>query len=401
MAEGPQLERRLRSLRAPGEGEASLRAWQLVAEAYERERRVPPPPRRRALRPLLLFAAAVALAGLAISPAGAAVAHWVADRFGGGPGVKRARPALTSLPAPGRLLVGSRDGTWILRQDGSRRLLGPYRDATWSPHGLYVAAVRGSTLLALDPRGRVRWTLSAVPRPRRPSWSPGNGFRVAYLSGASLRVVAGDGTGDRLLARPVQPVRPAWRPGSGYRLTYVSGTGRIRTVDADSGRPLWRTPPYARPPFALGWTADGTRLLALSSRALRLLDGRSGTVRKSLGVPARAHFLDAELSPSGRTVALARFDERAHRSEVLLLSVRGVRWHVRRAFAGVGRFTSLRWSPDGRWLLVSWRDADQWLFLRSAPARRLVAVSNIGRAFEPDRAGVARFPRAGGWCCPP
>ena len=68
---------------------------------------------------------------------------------------------------------------------------------------------------------------------------------------------------------------------------------------------------------------------------------------------------------------------------------------------GVGRFGGVQWSPNGRWLLLTWRDADQWLFLRSAPARRLVAVSSIGRAFEPDRIGGARFPTAGGWCCAP
>jgi hypothetical protein len=34
-------------------------------------------------------------------------------------------------------------------------------------------------------------------------------------------------------------------------------------------------------------------------------------------------------------------------------------------------------SPDGRWLLVTWPEADQWLFVRVAPGHRVTAVGNI------------------------
>jgi dipeptidyl aminopeptidase/acylaminoacyl peptidase len=113
------------------------------------------------------------------------------------------------------------------------------------------------------------------------------------------------------------------------------------------------------------------------------------------------HFLDASMSPDGRSIALARYDETAGRSDVLLLRARGRGWHPRHVFEGAGRFGAVRWSPDGRWLLLTWRDADQWLFLRSAAVSGLVAVRGIGRAFEPDRRGPAQFPRVGGWCCAP
>jgi Tol biopolymer transport system component len=141
--------------------------------------------------------------------------------------------------------------------------------------------------------------------------------------------------------------------------------------------------------------------MALGPRRLELLDGRSGAVLKLLTTGTGLGFRSAEISPDGRTIALARFDGAADRSEVFLLRVRGRSWDSRTGFRGRGSFAAVRWSPDGRWLLVTWRDADQWLFLRSAPARRLLAVSHIGRAFEPDRRGTARFPAAGGWCCPP
>jgi hypothetical protein len=395
------LERELRRLEAPDEGQAALRAWEVAAAEFERTEHAPAPRRRLWLRPVAVAAVVAAVAAVAISPTGATVAHWVSARFSA-PGVKHAKPALVSLPAPGRLLVSSRDGAWVVSSDGSKRLLGPYRDATWSPHGLFVAVVRGHSLIAVDTRGHVRWTLPRVPRPELPSWSPGDGFRVAYISGSTLRVVGGDGTGDRLVAGGVAPVAPAWRPGgSRHVLSYWAADGQIVTRDADSGRVLWRASAGGAAPLGLQWSAGGRSLMVLGPSRLELLDGRSGTVLKLLSTGTDVRFTAAQMSPDGSTLALARRDSAADRSEVFLLKVGSRSWHARQAFAGLGRFGGVQWSPNGRWLLLTWRDADQWLFLRSAPARRLVAVSSIGRAFEPDRIGSSRFPAAGGWCCAP
>ncbi len=394
------LERELRGLQAPGEGEAALRAWEVAAAEFGRIELMPAPPRRHAQRRLVAAGVAAALVALLISPAGAAVRHWVGERFSS-PGVKHAKPALVSLPSGGKLLVSSRDGAWVVSADGSKRLLGPYRDATWSPHGLFVAAVRGHNLVAVDPHGHVRWTLPRTPPPALPGWSPGDGFRVAYLSGSTLRVVAGDGSGDRLLAGGVARVAPAWRPGAERVLSYWTNDGLIVTRDADSGRLLWRASAGTSAPGALRWSARGKVLMASDTHRLELLDGRTGAVLKLLTTGTGLRFGRAEISPDGRTIALARLDAAADRSEVFLLGVGSRSWHARRAFAGAGVFSAVRWSPDGRWLLVAWRDADQWLFLRSTPARRVLAVSSIGRAFEPDRRGLPRFPAAGAWCCPP
>ena len=56
------------------------------------------------------------------------------------------------------------------REDGSKRLLGAYRDASWSPFGLFVVAARGEQLVALEPDGSVRWTL-ARPAVAFPRWA--------------------------------------------------------------------------------------------------------------------------------------------------------------------------------------------------------------------------------------
>jgi hypothetical protein len=54
--------------------------------------------------------------------------------------------------------------------------------------------------------------------------------------------------------------------------------------------------------------------------------------------------------------------------------------------------TDVAWSPDGQWLLLAWRDADQWIFVRAAGRPRLRAVSGIAGQFESER-----FPRIAGW----
>ena len=337
-----------------------------------------------------MLAAAVATA---FTPAGAAVADWVKDVVR--PGRHDARPGIGKLPGGGQLLVSSPTGTWVVRGDGSARRLGRYDEAGWSPGGLYAVVTRGRQLVAVEPGGAVHWTINR-PRPvSLPAWSPRDGYRVAYLSGGALRVVAGDGTGDRLVARRVAAVRPAWRPGPGYVVAYVARRGRVILAAADSGRRLWRSPPGPRL-TALQWTRDGRRLVALTPRAVRVLT-RDGRGWARLAVPAGKRAEAMAVQPDGDSVALIRRVS-GGRSEVVSIPLR-VRAGERLLFAGQGTFTDLAWSPDGRWLLVAWRDADQWLFIRSSRVRRIDAVSGIRRQFDPGGPGTGSFPRIVGWCC--
>lgn len=267
--------------RAPGEQEAQERAWSVVRRAYAEREPVAWP--RRHARPLAAAALVAAVAAAALSPPGRSVVHSLREAVG----VKEAEPALFSLPTQGDVLVTSREGLWLVHRDGSKRLLGRYRDATFSPHGLFIAATRANQLVALDPKGNVRWTL-ARPAPRHPVWTgTRTDTRITYLSAGQLREVAGDGTGDRVIARRTLP-----------------------------------------------------RLTTIRHRA-----GQSAVV------------------VGGRVV-----------------------------FRGTGNFEQAVRSPDGRWLLVTWPTADQWVFVRPGTPRRIVGASRISVQF-------GGFPRVQGWCC--
>jgi hypothetical protein len=72
----------------------------------------------------------------------------------------------------------------------------------------------------------------------------------------------------------------------------------------------------------------------------------------------------------------------------------------RELYTGPGHLRDLTLSPDGRWLLVGWPEADQFLFVRLAPPR-IRAVDAITREFDPGGTDTGRFPRVAEWCCRP
>jgi hypothetical protein len=361
--------------RAPHEQEAGERAWEVVRAAYETREPVAWP--RRHARPLVAAALVAAVIAAALSPPGRSVVR----SFRKAVGVERAEPALFSLPAPGQLLVTSRQGAWLVRADGSRRLLGRYRDAIFSPHGLYIAAVRANELVALDTKGNVRWTL-ARPSPRFPTWTgTRTDTRIAYVSGGRLRVVAGDGTGDHAAA-PAATVGPAWRPGRGRVLAYSSG-GRAIVLDVDSGAALLRTP-RGPTPTKLAWSDDGRRLLVFSPTRLRVYDGRGRVVLADDPSDATADS-DATFAPATHRLVVIR----VHGSQSDVFTGESGRL----LFRGTGVFRQVAYSPNGRWLLVSWPTANQWVFVRSTP-RKIVGASRIAVQF-------GGFPRVSGWCCAP
>jgi dipeptidyl aminopeptidase/acylaminoacyl peptidase len=375
-------ERELREAlrRVPVDEDARGRALQIARAAY-RERE-PVRPRRRVAPALALAAcvlAAVVVAASLNAP-GDAVARWVRDVLG--TGHPDPKPALVRVPGGGRLLVSSADGAWAVAADGSRRRLGDYSGVSWSPRGLFVVGWRGGELVAMEPSGRVHWSLARPRRITAARWAPGDGYRVAYLSGRTLRIVNGDGTGDRALAAAA-PVAPSWRGGDAYVLAFADRYGRVHAVNVDTGVELWRERPGRV--RRLAWSPDGRRLAVVTRRRVLVL-GRNGAPLHSRAVPRGAVVDDVSWSSGGRLAVVRRG---AHTSEIVV--------DGRAVFTGSGRFGAVAWSPSGRRLLVPWPAADQWLFL-DVDSGRASAVANIARQFARGPARQA-FPDTVEWCC--
>jgi hypothetical protein len=363
---------------APGEREAGNRSWDVVRDAYEERIRVP---RKRDWRPIAIAATAAVVVAGAVTPPGHAVFGSLRDAVRGEP---NAAPSLFSLPTPrSRLLVNSADGAWVVQKDGSKRLLDGYRDASWSPHGLFLAATRGGELRALEPSGKVHWSIGRVGRIRNPRWSF-DGFRIAYFAGGALRIVNGNGTGDHLLTPDVRPGPSAWQPNT-HALAYVNRAGKIQIANVDK-RNRGATVQTRDAPRQLEWTSDGKWLVAVERNAVEVF-GQRGPRIGGLDRGA-ARVVDASISPDGKRIAFIE-TEGTHSTLQLTGVLGGPTGPV---FSGAGSFTKVIWSPDGRWLLLDWRSADQWLFIRR-PVQKLVAVSNIRVNFGQE-AGIA------GWCCP-
>lgn len=383
-----ELRRRLLRVHPPDEIGPERRGWSVVRRAFDE--REPGRRRRSLVRPLLALALVLVLVAAVVNPP---VLRAIRDAVGREQRVTVYRQALFSLPARGRLLVNSDPGPWIVRPGGSRRLLGRYREASWSPHGRFVVALRPHGLVALEPNGTVRWSLARSGQLASPRWSAdiAGSTRIAYLRGPTLRVVGGDGARDRLLAGSAAPVVPAWRPGA-FDLAYAGADGSVRLVDSESGTTLWRVP--APKPIELAWSGDGRRLLLLSERALLIYRSTDG--RRIGAVPLPAKGVAAAFQPGTHRIAVVvRFPQR---SAVLLLDGDDLRSQARLLFATAGRLVDPAWAPDSRWLLVGWQSADAFVFVATTGEQK--AVGNISRQFSSGRGRVS-FPSVAqeGWCC--
>jgi hypothetical protein len=392
----------LREEPLPGAAEAERRGLTVVSQAYAERR----PPERPVLSRLAVALAVVTLlAALILTPAGAAVRDWIDDVFTAG--VRHAEPALTEIPGGGELLVQSQRGPWVVQADGSRRLLGRYREATWSPRGLFVAVAAGRTLSAIEPDGTPRWSISASDRIDDPRWSP-SGFRIAYRTGGTLRVVRADGTKDALVGSAGAAVPPAWFPPGLHLLAYVDSGHRVVVAETDTNRNMDAV--GASPGvLGLGWSADGHKLIEISRDGLWIRDVRMSKLTSSvrldparrIPLPPAAVVRAAAFSPRGGTIAVLldrSLGPGPPRSEALLIDPAG--GPARRLFSVSGHLTQLAWSPDGRRLLLAWPAANQWLFVPTGGGARLRAIGDIAAVFAPGKARRASYPSVEGWCCP-
>jgi hypothetical protein len=371
------VRRELESIEIPGESEARERAWVVLAAAFDERQPIPRPSR---MPRVAAIAIALAVLGAAVlSPPGRAVLDEIREVVG----VERAQPALFSLPAPGRLLVASDAGVWVVQQDGSKRLLGPYHEASWSPFGRYVVAARENELAALEPNGNVRWTL-ARPGVRFPRWTGSEtDTRIAYVDRTGIRVVGGDGRGDQLLI-PLARGPVAWRSGRGFVLAYTTAR-RVRVIDAASRDVLWQAPRPAGRVTTIEWSSTATRLLVLTPHHLRVYDMR-GRIADEESPAENWPDVDASFRPETTEVAVVRVH--GSQSSAYILSGRPLT-----NVTGVLR--EFEWAPNGRWAIITWETADQWILAR-AGGRHFRGVANVSEQFR-----SRSFPRVEGWCCTP
>jgi dipeptidyl aminopeptidase/acylaminoacyl peptidase len=319
--------------------------------------------RRRARRRRLRWAGAVSL----VLGVGAALS--VGLRAGSDAAIVEA--ASDSSPASGTPqealpaeLTYTAGGIWIVRRDGSRRLLANHpaglSGLAWSPDGSKLLAFRAGavpSLVLVDPDGRV--SAPVAKGASTGAWSP-DGSRIAFVRAErgvrSLFVATLDGVGARRVATPVRDgygLEFSWSPDGG-RLVYSAPSG-LHIVRADGRgvpRPiLARAAGMPARPGVRGlnprWSPDGTKI-AVSRAGHPYVMNVDGTSLRAIA-PHAGH---ATWSPDGRHLALLG-GTRATGTAPIIWVVRPDGLGLQRiavcrcALRGPGFWPSVSWSPDG------------------------------------------------------
>ena len=297
------------------------------------------------------------------------------------------------LPSPGHLLVEAAPfGAAIIDRDGAVSRLGTWYETAFSPDGMRVVGVRGDRLAVLDLGGRREWSIRRSPPAAgmQPDWSA-DGRRIAYASASGLRVVGARGAGDRRVARGLRFAGPRWRPGAPRELAWVDRRGRVRLLDVVSRRTVWRSG-TASPvrPGGLRWSPDGKRLAVISGSQVRVFSADGRVVRR-VRAERQDHFQTGTYTRDGRLV-LVHHNFTRGRSRVTVLAARERELLVRR-----GITADVTPSPDGRYLLLGRRTADEWRFLPLIASAPTVVVDGVTRRVNPGAGGRWAFPSTRGW----
>ena len=200
-------------------------------------------------------------------------------------------------------------------EDGSQRLLGDYRQASMVARTAYYVArdKRASTERRGAGSAPCDGPLNRAPAAATLDARRIPGYRIAYRTGSSMRVVGGDGVGrsPRSTATWLRPP-PAWAaplPQAKLEAARASTCSPSRSPTA-----RWRrsTPTRARCSGALlrpraggarDWSADGSRLAALSATELRVFTAQ-GDLTQTVHLPSGLRAADGAFAPTGKSFAV-------------------------------------------------------------------------------------------------
>lgn len=293
------------------------------------------------------------------------------------------------------------------------------RPAEWSPDGKSILALlsgKGGTnqmALVSIPDGSVRVLKTFDWRsPAKMSFSP-DGRYIAYdfppredSRNRDVYVLATDGSRDTpLVAHPANDTVLGWAPDGRTILfssdrTGVTAAWMIRVAD---GKPVG-SPELVRPDMGRSWgirfTRDGSYYYgvatALTDIYIADLDGATGKLLAAQ-VPASQRFIGSnawpEWSPDGSYLAYVSQSRPGGAPETSVLSVLALdSGEIREIVPRLNYFQRLRWSPDGRSILVHGRDPKNrgGLFLVDVQSGAVTPVVMSG----PDQGG---YPREAAW----
>ena len=218
--------------------------------------------------------------------------------------------AVVGLPTAGRLLVQDARGLVVIRQDGGRTKLPAADGATWSPHGLFIAAWTGNELRAMEPDGDPRWRITTKQPIRNAVWSP------TACGSRTSRAIASTSS------RATAPTTTRWSAGPREKRT-SNGTPSARR----SSRTVGASSAMSEPGGRCGAAGANDRA-TIDGNTLRVNGRALLTVRGLGGMPV--------WSPDGRYLAIGRG------RSILLTSADGTR------LSTIAGGVPLGWAPLAR-----------------------------------------------------